>query len=764
MKIILECLSIVIIVTISVTNSSMYDEPDLHSHSSAINKFSNRFYSALAEHESDNLICSPLSVYVALGMASYGARGNTKKQLVSALKFPHDKTIAKREIQYLLDSLNNVRRAELKLVNKIFTTNKFELNPKFKKITKKYFGSEVKRVDFTNVEKTVKTINNLCANESNNHITDVVESSDIAGAEMVLVNAVYFKGKWAEKFNPKWTNPYPFDIDEKTTKDVPMMYNVAQFYWGHIRAVKSRFIKLPYESDEKKEAIEMIIVLPDSGVDVREVEHNIYKINFTQLEGSTMKMALHLPKFKIKSKFDLKPALQDVGITEIFEDTADFSGIIKNTKLKVSKIIQKAFIEVNEEGTEAAAVTAVMTMKHCQFLFSGIIVALSITNSLSNCVQSDEPALKAVSTAANKFSNNFYKAVADSESGNFICSPVSVDIVLSMTNFGARGNTQKQLESSLSLPCDKTVAKQGFQQLINSFNNVKGAELKLANKVFTASNSKLQSDFQEITKTYFGSESQSVDFTNTEAAAATINNWCAEKTNNRITELFKPNDVEGFLLVLVNAVYFKGKWADKFNPERTRSSPFQIDENTTKDVQMMYKMANYNWGDLDTIEAKYIELPYESKDDSEAISMFIILPDKHSGLRDVENRIHNINFSSLEGPKREVALHLPKFKIESKLDLKPILRNMGITEMFEDSADFTGIMEDTQLKVSKVFQKAFIEVNEEGTEAAAVTGMGFISISMPREFIVNRPFICAIVKTDTGTQLFNARIVDPTAS
>ncbi|XP_053596780.1 leukocyte elastase inhibitor-like isoform X1 [Microplitis demolitor] len=399
-----------------------------------------------------------------------------------------------------------------------------------------------------------------------------------------------------------------------------------------------------------------------------------------------------------------------------------------------------------------------------KFLFSGIIAALSVAGSLSDCVQSDEPALKAVSTAANKFSNNFYKAVADSESGNFICSPVSVDIVLSMTNFGARGNTQKQLESSLSLPCDKTVAKQGFQQLINSFNDVKGAELKLANKVFTASGSKLLSDFQEVTKTYFGSESQSVDFTNTEQAAATINNWCADKTNNRITELFKPSDVEGFLLVLVNAVYFKGKWADKFNPEWTRSSPFHVDENTTKDVQMMYKMADFNWGYIKTLKAKYIELPYESTNENEAISMFIILPDQHSGLRDVENNIQNINFAELEGSKSEVALHLPKFKIESKLDLKPILRNMGITEIFDDTADLSGIMENTELKVSKVIQKAFIEVNEEGSEAAAVTGMGFVFMSMPPQFTVDRPFLCSIVKKSTGTQLFNARVIDPIAS
>ncbi|XP_008551577.1 antichymotrypsin-2 [Microplitis demolitor] len=370
---IIKCLSIVIIVTISVTNSSIYDDdinmngiipakPDLQFDPSAINKFSKRFYSVLAEYESDNLICSPLSVYVTLFMASYGACGNTKKQLLSALSSPNDKTITEREIQHLLYSLNNMQGAEVKLVNKIFATNKFKLQPKFTKITKEYFGSEVKRVDFINVEKTVRTINNLCANESNNHITDVVEPSDIEGAEMILVSAIYFKGKWAEKFKFKWTNPYPFEIDEKTTKDVPMMFKEAKFYWGYIRAVKSRFIKLPYESHGKKETIEMIIILPHNGVNIHDVENNINKIDFTRLKGSTMKMALHLPKFKIESKFNLKPTLQDVGITQMFKDTADFSGIIKNTKLKVSKIIQKAFIEVNEEGTEAAAVTG-MKMK-----------------------------------------------------------------------------------------------------------------------------------------------------------------------------------------------------------------------------------------------------------------------------------------------------------------------------------------------------------------------------------------------------------------
>lgn len=167
--------------------------------------------------------------------------------------------------------------------------------------------------------------------------------------------------------------------------------------------------------------------------------------------------------------------------------------------------------------------------------------------------------------------------------------------------------------------------------------NVKGAELKLANKIFAPTDYELKPEFKELTKTFFRSEIQNVDFKKSEEAAKTINDWCASKTNNHITELFKAgnyqiffiiinfkitnlmnkfwlfniDDVRDSTLVLVNAVYFKGKWADKFDSALTKPAPFYTDEKTTTDVQMMHKHGQFYWGFISEVNARFIELPYE---------------------------------------------------------------------------------------------------------------------------------------------------------
>ncbi|XP_053596778.1 leukocyte elastase inhibitor isoform X1 [Microplitis demolitor] len=402
-----------------------------------------------------------------------------------------------------------------------------------------------------------------------------------------------------------------------------------------------------------------------------------------------------------------------------------------------------------------------------QLIFCAVIMAMGVTKSCAACTQFDGPALKAVSNGANQFSTSFYKALADSESGNFICSPVSVNVVMSMVSFGAHGDTEQQLKSVLNLPCDKSIIKQGYQELIDSLNNVKGAELKLANKIFAPTDYELKPEFKELTKTFFRSEIQNVDFKKSEEAAKTINDWCASKTNNHITELFKADDVRDSTLVLVNAVYFKGKWADKFDSALTKPAPFYTDEKTTTDVQMMHKHGQFYWGFISEVNARFIELPYESKDFNEAISMFIILPNEINGLLNVESNLYKIDFGRLRGYKSSVDLYLPKFKIESKFDLKEILEKLGISEIFKNTANFSGISDKINMKVSKIVQKAFIEVNEEGSEAAAVTGILMGESARPalppppELFVVDKPFIYSIVDRNSDIILFQGHIYIP---
>ncbi|KAG8039128.1 hypothetical protein G9C98_003435 [Cotesia typhae] len=335
-------------------------------------------------------------------------------------------------------------------------------------------------------------------------------------------------------------------------------------------------------------------------------------------------------------------------------------------------------------------------------LFSALLLAVSVTNTQAQCVQSNEPALKAVSDGANRFANNFFK-------------------------------------------------------------NVKGAELRLANKIFTTNKYELQPEFEDIMIKHFKSKTQPVDFDKPENAAKIINNWSANKTNNRITEIFKADDLRDVSVVLVNAVYFKGKWANKFNPEFTKLAPFYTDEKNWKNVSMMQRHGSFYWGRIREFSAQFIELPYESENPEETLSMFVILPDEINELSKIENDIEKINFTQLPGHRSYVSLSMPKFESESFFDLKSTLQKMGITEIFKNTADLPGILKGPPIKVNKIVQKSYIEVNEEGSEAAATTGLDLISVSAPLEFLINTPFIAKIVSKTTGTVIFSARITSPEA-
>ncbi|CAL7940868.1 unnamed protein product [Xylocopa violacea] len=374
--------------------------------------------------------------------------------------------------------------------------------------------------------------------------------------------------------------------------------------------------------------------------------------------------------------------------------------------------------------------------------------------------ESNIPALQAVSDGTNEFSSLFYQTVAEKTPGNLIMSPLSAAIVLAMAAYGSRGETENQFKKLLHLPSAN--GESGYQALIDNLNKIQENKLQLANKIFTAEHLDMKPTYKELTETYFHSIAQAVDFAKSQQAADTINGWVEQNTNELIKDLIKPGDLNNSTaLVLVNAAYFKGLWNDQFNPNSTTDMPFYIDSNTVKNVPMMSRIGSYRSGELPELNAKFIELPYKGGE----LSMLIILPNVVDGLAEVEKKLLNVNLANVlnQGYVRTQNLYLPKFKIESKIELEDVLKKMGLIDAFDGRADFSGISNE-KMDISKVVQKAFIEVNEEGTEAAAATGMSVaLSVSAdPIEIIVNHPFLYSIIKTgDTNVQLFKGRIVDP---
>ncbi|CAI9586546.1 unnamed protein product [Staurois parvus] len=242
-----------------------------------------------------------------------------------------------------------------------------------------------------------------------------------------------------------------------------------------------------------------------------------------------------------------------------------------------------------------------------------------------------------------------------------------------------------------------------------------------------------------------------------------INTWVETKTNGKIKNLFAPNSLDkNTSLILVNAIYFKGKWMETFKKENTKNAPFHVKEDVKITVPMMRQTQRFNHGIVEELDAQFIELPYENND----FSMFIFLPNNIFGLQKVIKQINLELLMKSTDPKNmqmtKLEVHIPRFKTEESYDLTSQLKNMGMLDAFSHKANLSGIS-DIGLYVSKMIHKAFIEVNEEGTEAAAATGVVIQPKSAIRQFIVDHPFLCFIKHNATNTILFCLKLCSPSS-
>merc|ERR1712227_1056139 len=346
--------------------------------------------------------------------------------------------------------------------------------------------------------------------------------------------------------------------------------------------------------------------------------------------------------------------------------------------------------------------------------------------------------LRKVGVANEEFSTDLYlqmkKEAADD--ANILFSPFSASAVLSMAAAGSGGKTEKQMTAGLHLP-DMTSAASGYKQVIPALGTNENFTLETANAAFVMKDYKIVAKFKESLHLNFHADISPVNFGDNVAAAKNINSWVKDMTKEKIKDLIDPDSINDLTrLILVNAVYFKGDWESKFDVKHTQKEQFFVSNNKNVNADMMK----------------------------------IVLPNEKTGLAVLESKMSDGDISKMfEEKKRNTKLlvKMPKFKISQEAELSENLKNMGMSDMFEaGTADFSGIDGTKNLYVAFVKQKVFIEVNEEGSEAAAASGMGMMMRSMPlppEEFTVDHPFIFFIRDKLTGMLLFQGRISDPTA-
>jgi serpin B len=370
----------------------------------------------------------------------------------------------------------------------------------------------------------------------------------------------------------------------------------------------------------------------------------------------------------------------------------------------------------------------------------------------------ENPDAKELAKGNNTFAFALYDKLKSTE-GSFFLSPYSVSTALAMTYGGARGDTAAEMKKTLgfTLPDDKLHAAFGTLQAAYNATG-KRYELRVANRLWGAKGLAFADDYVKLTKETYSAPLEAVDFAKSEEARKTINTWVEEQTNNKIKDLIPPGIINGGTkLVLTNAIYFKGNWASQFKKELTRDEPFQLSAAKKAMVPMMHQHGEFKQAAADGVQL--LELPYVGDE----LAMVILLPEKVDGLAELEKKLTADNLdkwlASLGSWEGDVGL--PKFTLDAKFKMAKVLKEMGMAKAFS-GADFSGMTKETELQIDEVVHQAFVDVNEEGTEAAAATAvvMGEAA-AMPRSFLADHPFVFLIRDVKTGGVLFLGRYTGP---
>ena len=397
-----------------------------------------------------------------------------------------------------------------------------------------------------------------------------------------------------------------------------------------------------------------------------------------------------------------------------------------------------------------------------------VIAGILLFAGSINAVEVDPKTIDTLVMGNTKFALNLFEKLK-SEKGNLFFSPYSISTALAMTYAGARGKTASQMAKTLCFKLEQAQLHPAFAKIDLKLKS--DQEIEPGSCLLYTANSLWPQDTYLFLKNYTNLllKTYNVIITpvnykkDTEKVRKEINKWVEEKTNEKIKDLIQPGYLDPLTrLTLVNAIYFKGNWASQFNKELTKDAPFWITPKKSKNVPMMHKKEKFGYGERDSLQI--LELPYRGKD----ISMFVLVPFEKDGLDRIQKNltVEKLSEWTMSTSKKEIQVYLPKFKVTSEFDLSKTLKSMGMVNAFKENvANFSGMDGKKKwLYISSVIHKAFVDVNEEGTEAAAATAVLMRAMAMPEPPPVVRadhPFLFVIRENSKQNILFIGRIVDP---
>ncbi len=364
--------------------------------------------------------------------------------------------------------------------------------------------------------------------------------------------------------------------------------------------------------------------------------------------------------------------------------------------------------------------------------------------------------------------------------GNVSVSPTSIRTALSMLYEGATGATAQQIAQAAHISEDEKTRRQGFKALTNALNAV-GAPytLRCANGIWTTKKDPVKETYKKVVQENYSAEANDADFeANSEGERQKINAWVSDKTEKKIPSLFPEGAIdESTILALVNALYFKAPWENKFDEKYTQNQEFTLADGKRIKVPMMRKgtveqksLPRFAYAEFDGVQV--VQLPYKGR----LLATIAFLPPKGTSVRDLETQLQNGSIDFADLPYRFIdhpfaRLEIPKHELKGDYDLTKVLKNIGIERIFDqEKAELSGIADTTNrtIYVSSGVHKTYFKTNEEGSEGAAATGFGLksfcTSVEEPlkiMEFVADRPYLEAIVHPSSGAVLFINRVEDP---
>ena len=733
--------------------------------------------------DTENHVISPLSITYALGMLNNGAEGITREEICQVLSGGRQTGYADVAAmnafcrKMLTKSALLDEDTRVAIANTIYFNGDrkdISLKTPFKDAAATYYDATPSVLSFSD-EATLGIINQWVADKTDDMITDLLKPEDMQDPNLVsfLLNAICFKGAWVNQFEEWQTQNAYFDNMRRTAM---MMSQVNEFRYAMTDLYQS--VILPCGNG----SYQMTLFLPNYGKTLDDLLEAMNGTNWNASEYQNYMVRLSMPRIETDTNQDLNEIMASLGMQNAFMENNghgfwDFCYFGDNEdesdQCFISLMRQKAHLKLDEKGTEAAAATVIgmadntIPSQYAEFIadrpflyiiserstgsifFIGQYMGEPLENPRHDIRLTDEE--RQLVKSNNDFAIRLFRQARDERSS--IMSPLSITYALGMMNNGAAGQTQQEINDVLGFGETGADAINQFcrKMLTESGQLDKETRVDIANTIYVNNHwgYELKEPFIQKANEYYDAQPETRDFYDG-ITRDVINQWGSDHTEGMIKEILSKDGFnQDAVSYLLNALYFKGTWVTKFDPNNTKEESF----NGGAIVPMMHIPcvmggAEFDYTSNDLYQA--IKLPYGN----EAYLMTVILPQEDKTIEDVLDQMDGQNWQ-FHGRGTIVDLKLPRFETEASIDLKPVMSALGMPTAFNpDFADFSDFC-NVPTYIGLMKQVAKINVNEEGTEAAAVTIIESTS-GMPdiADFHATRPFIYIISERSTGIIFF----------